>query len=286
MKTSTITSIIGYIDILKKVTESHGKNNRGLDFMYRGVSNDEYELIPCAFRRDKNNSLIYGDSENEILSHFIKESQPYLNNIDKSDILSYLITSQHYGVPTRLLDFTSNPLVAMYFACRNQNNDGQVFIFNETNYITYMAQRKGSSELTRNQLINQILDNITDNKECIKIPISYGPHIVADRMAAQSSRFLIWGSEKTSLESMLDNDAYIQIYDNGLQLYGPANMEEFLYKIEISKNYKDKILTQLSILGINEKSLFPGLDGLGAHFESFYRQRDNKASHTFGSDIW
>ncbi len=91
---------------------------------YRGQSDIEYKLVPSVFR-----GRVKGNEQKIYLKVLAECSNEFDKNMKHIDILSKM---QHYGVPTRLLDVTTNALVALYFACDDKNNhntDGCVYIF-------------------------------------------------------------------------------------------------------------------------------------------------------------
>lgn len=108
-----VGTIKGYIEAIQKFS--------GDNIFYRGHSNKEYELKPGIYRGDiiKNEDKIYRETIAKV---------PY-DFKDKNTIES-LALMQHYGIPTRILDLTTNALVALYFACvGNEDKDGEVIVF-------------------------------------------------------------------------------------------------------------------------------------------------------------
>lgn len=112
--------IKGIPDFIQKISEL--ALNQDYNRFFRGHSDYTYELTPSIYRGtaiNNEDSMI-----NEILS-----SCPNDFSQDKS-IFEKLTRLQHYGFPTRLLDITTNPLVALYFAVEsNKDKDGEVIIF-------------------------------------------------------------------------------------------------------------------------------------------------------------
>lgn len=94
------------------------------EFFYRGHNDYSYSLLPTIFREKKwleNEKSMY----NELL---LRTSTEF---IGCESVLERLSLMQHFGLPTRLLDVTSNPLVSLYFASDNTDKHGEVIVLSE-----------------------------------------------------------------------------------------------------------------------------------------------------------
>ncbi|HGM9948279.1 TPA: FRG domain-containing protein [Providencia rettgeri] len=117
MTKEIITSVSDIIKLAS--TKSHYGSNQ---WWFRGQPDKEYKLQPGLFRPE--NGKFY--NENKLISEFIRIHPKAQEK--HSDIIELLTYAQHYGLPTRLLDWTENALVALFFACRDKpNKDGKVF---------------------------------------------------------------------------------------------------------------------------------------------------------------
>ena len=196
---------------------------------YRGVPDQEFELIPSIGRGWNGDISLLKTIEERALATIKTRAITYANISDLGD-WGWLMVGQHHGMPTRLLDWTKNPLVALYFACSNEKYvdcDGGVYrrSWNVNSIITIdLMRHKKPFEISNDFVINP-------------------PHI-SPRIAAQASIFTISKNPMRPLE------------------IDPTTKEMFPNdKIIINGSSKEKILFQLRDLGIGPASLFPGLEG-------------------------
>lgn len=100
-----------FMDIILKIKPI--KDNK---CVYRGHGNWIYDMVPGIYR-EQNRTFLKNESEH--LKEIISANPDYFVNCRSA--LDYLAVLQHYGFPTRLLDFTENPLVALYMACASDS---------------------------------------------------------------------------------------------------------------------------------------------------------------------
>lgn len=131
METKVIQNLASFLSLQYGFPET--------DF-FRGQSSKEYQLIPSIGRLFKEGQeSVLKQYEREIFDDFKRKYSMFTDTRPQND-KEFLFLAQHYGLPTRLLDWTYNPLIALFFACNsNFDKDGVVFqsyefsrkIFNE-----------------------------------------------------------------------------------------------------------------------------------------------------------
>ena len=292
-----IHSLNDYLDIIERFRAQFSQTHRNDDFIFRGMGNSSWPLLPGIFREysepQKSSTVvggsisgkIYSASEWEILAHFKKEACGFLPHILQSDDFTWLQYAQHYGVPTRLLDFTSNPLIAMYFCCQDESaDDGAIWIINEVNFDRWSTSEPFCTDLgpdyTREASINSVFREMRGEFDHDALygelhprkqyPFVFIPAYIDQRMSAQSSRFMLWGYNHSALEDLAKDEHWMKLLPNGITFH-VANDKRFISKVIVPADCKHHIMKELDLLNINEKGIFPGLDGLGRYINRYYK---------------
>jgi type I restriction enzyme M protein len=196
-------------------------------WVFRGHSDASFKLIPSVGRAS-HTSRSRAKYEKSLFDIFSREARGYLPDLP-DDKWERLALAQHHGLPTRLLDWTHNPLVALYFAvAAHPGVDGQVY--------SLRAIAK-ASEAVRG-----------DSPFSITGPVKYYPSIVTARIRAQEGLFVAC----IELERPLDES-----------LRSGWKVERHL----IPSERKEALLYELFRLGIHASSLFPDVDGLAARLK-------------------
>ena len=129
-------SLAEYMDIVDAVA-----NRPGAGLWFRGQSRADYRLVPSALRHGQtatdgrgypvspgqqthaSGGIVVGPSPERMLAEFKRSARPYLGELPSNDF-EWMFIAQHYGLPTRLLDWSTNALVALYFAVSGAGTSG------------------------------------------------------------------------------------------------------------------------------------------------------------------
>lgn len=230
-------------------------------FLYRGLPNLEYKLQTSLQRNCKDKQY---DLEKSVLRNFAKYAEiedPQL----KSSIWRQMIRGQHHGLPTRLLDWTYSPLIGLHFATSGEDldnmdkHDGVLWKIDikEINQLLPQNYRDKLNENSAYLFTIDMLVGLTSDIE------SY------DNKMGNGAMVLI---EPPSIDERIINQySYFSIIPKNM------NIEEFLgtktnntVKYIIDKNLRWRVRDMLDQLNINERIVYPGLDGLSSWLKRHY----------------
>jgi len=251
---------------------------------YRGHSDFNFELKPSIYR----DGLIY--NEDNIFKESI--SRVPLEFTNSKSTVEKLVKMQHYGIPTRLLDITANPLVALYFAC---NKD-----FGKNGEVVYLRVPKNHVKYYDSDVVS-VLSNIAKRPENFEIdtstskisefnqttPIEYLLHeIKEEKPYFQNLINPKHMGEVFAVKVKLDNERILK-QEGAFLIFGidankirPARVPNnwilnrtTKVKLEIPANRKRAILKELATFGISNRTLFPELENQGIFLIDKYKRK-------------
>lgn len=116
--------------------------------IYRGVGSSKHELIPKVGRRRRGSKTLELKDERYILRLFKQRAVAHLDRTPTDD-WEWLALAQHHGLPTRLLDWTRNPLVAAYFAVAEEAKEDSAFYAYQSNKYLQIEKHKDPFSVDR-----------------------------------------------------------------------------------------------------------------------------------------
>ena len=276
IKTVEIDSISGIMDLIRDQGYNKDINRLRSTYFYRGLPDARYRLTTSLRMNCKQ---LYGKLEPAVLRAFTKYASiedPALND----SVWRQMIIGQHHGLPTRLMDLTRSPLTALHFASTENNfdkidmRDSVVWRF-DMRGINKNLPKKYADALDRLSAFVFSVDTLSELASdlgsydrdmgdsafaCIE------PPSVDQRIINQYSFFAIIPNGMTDIEGFLDKCA--------------AETVKYIIKKEIRWDVRD-LLDQMNM---NERILYPGLDGLSRSLARHYFVKRGQCDGLGGED--
>lgn len=263
MITSNDIEIDSWIDLIEQLYadswQDDIKRHRS-NYAFRGLSDKDYDLRTSLIRLGGN----YYDLEFHLMRNFVKYAR--IENSSRYTIWKWLAIAQHHGLPSRLLDWTYSPFVAMHFATSNigkYDRDGVIWCMDFVkihqilpNIFKDELKKEGSNVFTVEMLSN-VCRSLQDFDEISKddFVLFFEPPSIDDRIVNQFA-----------LHSVISNPKMV-ITDTIVK------HPELYKRVIVPHDLKWEIRDKLDQANINERVMFPGLDGLSAWLTRHYNPK-------------
>lgn len=230
------------------------------DYVYRGLPSARHDLQTSLMRLGEN----YAALEQHLLRAFRRYAHRYASFADS--MWNWLALAQHHGLPTRLLDFTYSPYVALHFATADpacMDEDAVVWCINYVQSVQFLPDRlqtilraEGASAFTA-EMLSSGAQTLSAFERLGDEPFVafFEPPSFDDRIVNQFALFALMSHATTRLDTWLHDH------------------DELAFQVIIPAGLKAEVRDKLDQANITERVLLPGLDGLSAWLARYYRPR-------------
>lgn len=260
-----INSLSDYIHEVQSISDTAWFRGHGMS--------EKYALRPSPYR-DKPNAPRktfeeLNDTEYDMIKKFKFKSLPFVNENSISDDLETLFFMQHYSIPTRLLDWSENPNVALYFALHDPYNydtklgyieDCAVWIIKPLiwNRCALNLDMDYGILSSKDQPMNGYLPPASRgaNNMRSKYPVAIEGRLNNPRIVAQQGVFMIFGTDLRDMKDMF---------------LDPQFSEDALIKLVIPKHEIENMRLSLYKMGVRDSAIYPDLEGLAKEIKRDFK---------------
>lgn len=256
-------------------------------YYFRGLSKSNFDLLSTLDRfTDKG-----FEKELLLINQFKRISKNYLQSKSIPDTLfEWLALMQHYGMPTRLLDLTNSPYIALYFAVRDydSNDDAAVWAINPSilHDASIQSLKRDNFPLKLEKLYQTYFPELIQDNYFKEIFLSgkYNAAFILEptnsenRVFHQQGAFLVSSGANKTTEDVLTEILLSYIHTNEKKLNGGENkgfLDWNMVKVIIPEEIKKKIFRQLLAMNINSATLFPDIKGASDYVTEYIKTFDS-----------
>jgi hypothetical protein len=248
-------------------------------YVFRGQSNSSWGLKSSFERAAEDiDPERWPILEHNMLLEFKRHAHHFVRHVPKDNsLVEWLAIMQHYGCPTRLLDFTRSAYIALFFAVANASNDSAIWAIDTTSRTRsphvplwdkpFSSTYDAGSEDQANSILNHRED--VDLEPGV---ITVEPLRLNERMSIQQSLFLF----PKKLQSSFEENLHLPCGITALQESEDKSTSPDVVKIVIPKALHDPIAYWLEMVNVTARSLFPGLEGYAKSFSTYIKRSRHK----------
>ena len=213
---------------------------------YRGQADIAWELKPKAYRFESEAQQARALA---LLQDFRRHAITKIETPPpQNEEIEWLGIAQHYGLPTQLLDWTKNPAMALYFACcEYRDTGGAVYLFQPSD-----LNRRASSQLGK-----PISGGVYDAE------VEEDRHLIRKYVNASEARGCIALNPAYNSARILQQKGAFTLHADNTEI--TKDEAPSLTAISIPAKRKQRLLRELSVIGIDEMSIFPELEHMCKH---------------------
>lgn len=286
----SVRTLLGNLESLSKDSD--------YEFYFRGHSNKDYTLTPSIYRNPG-----WIKNEHKMFRELILRCPDEFHELGTT--FQKLVKMQHYALPTRLLDITGNPLIALLFACQDntvkgnkgkeKSTDGEVIIFripkdkikyfdsDTVSVISNISKQPFGFEFKIKEDETPEEFSLQDSIKSLVHDICYEKSFFKPKINPEHLKSVI------CVKPMLDNPRILR-QDGAFFLFGVDGKkeqcsripDEYIHKTElrliIKHKEKETIRKQLEALGVNEGRIYPEIDFVASYVKDSFEIKDSQAS--------
>ena len=246
-----VTCVSDYVAALKDL----GIAGERPPFWFRGHSDAMYRLVPHTMRTDAART-----SERAMLRTFKQDAQTFLLNAPEND-WEWLFLAQHHGVPTRLLDWSENALVGLYFATETSEGPlpgtdppgGDVWVL-----VPTVLNERDWNAIHPSDIPMFGIDELLE------------PYHPLAKIDAQQRRNAVAGLASRTFHRIASQWGTFTISLDDTPLESLTMEHRHLHRISVPANAKAQLRSELTYLGIEERVIYPDLHRLGARVKALF----------------
>ena len=253
-----MSSLPEYLGAIRTQLDTWVEEDKGAEFTpwFRGHHDVSWKLQPSVYRR-RFSSL----SEDDVRHDFKQRAYPFLAGSarDPADDWEWYFVMQHHGLPTRLLDWSESPFVALYFALREATARKSVCVWMlDPWWLNERVARFGNEILWSDdpRVAGYLPRPFAQGAAIPPAPIAIEPPYTSRRIAVQRGVFTLHGSAHKPLENR-------------------AELAERLTKFVIPRQCVMKTRAELRLAGMSETLVFPELPGLCRELLDYWLEEEN-----------